>query len=109
MCRFMASTLATFDEARNVSCSHTCVESVAVLISLLTVAGGVVVTCGCAARRIVFLLCGFVGVPLGLTLDLNGIAGPLLWFLSGTVAAACTACDDEFQLRSSAAGRREAS
>lgn len=69
--------------------------ALAVLIALAIIA-----TCGAAARRILILLLAFVGVPLGVALDLNSVdAASLLWVLSGAVAAACLALTDSFALQ----------
>jgi hypothetical protein len=70
------------------------------LCALTLVAVGVMLTCGLAARRTMFLLCAFVGVPLGLALDLNDFAcGQLLWLLSGAAAAVCASLTDQLELR----------
>lgn len=74
-------------------------EYVIVLEMYATAVGSIFIFCGRAARRVMLLACGFIGVPLGLTMHLNEYAaGPLLWLLSGTLTAVCAALDDNFHL-----------
>lgn len=70
-------------------------RSMQILLAFATIAFGVVATCGHAARRVMFLLSAFVGVPLGMTADWNDLGGgTLLWMISGATAAACMAVTD---------------
>lgn len=62
-------------------------------------AAGIVVTCGRAARRLLVLLFGFVGVPIGFTLHLHDLGpGAAFWLAAGTAAVLCASLDDGFTI-----------
>jgi hypothetical protein len=70
------------------------------LIALTLAAALILVSCGPAARRLLVCLLGPLGVPIGLTLDLNGLSGGgWVWALCGTAAVWCASVDDDFRLR----------